>query len=262
MTEKPFLACQVNYSAAVVPVVSVTTGTAGSSAVRVYNLECRCPRDVAYFLEVGGDGAGADNSRIDNLNVNFDKTLLATSVSDAAGVRITRGQINTVIVSGNIDLVSGQAVIRKSSGKVEKVIFDKLTQSNGYSFISTGVNYDNTTPSFEFIGGFFNRPDKLTSLVSGYSVICGGNVVSSKTGEVFTTTTGSVNISGHMQYGNSAIPSTPVSGVTWAIKGFGIFADVGNATAVRGSHCYNTNTSLAGGVGPVVANGSSWLSVV
>lgn len=251
-----------NYSAAVVPVVSVTTGTAGSSAVRVYNLECRCPRDVAYFLEVGGDGAGADNSRIDNLNVNFDKTLLATSVSDAAGVRITRGQINTVIVSGNIDLVSGQAVIRKSSGKVEKVIFDKLTQSNGYSFISTGVNYDNTTPSFEFIGGFFNNPDKLTSLVSGYSVVCGGNVVSSKTGEVFTTTTGTVNISGHMQYGNSAIPSTPVSGVTWVIKGFGIFADVGNATAVRGNHCYNTNTSLAGGVGPVVANGSSWLSVV
>ena len=251
-----------NYSSATVPVLSVTTGSAGSSSVRVYNLECRCPRDVAYFLELGGDGAGADNSRIDNLKVNFDKTLLATSVSDAAGVRITRGQINTVIVSGNIDLVSGQAVIRKSSGKVERVIFDKLIQFNGYGFISTGVNYDGTTPLVEFIGGYFSNPDKLTSLVSGYSVVCGGNVVSSKTGEVFTTTTGTVNISGYMQYGNSAIPSTPVSGVTWAIKGFGIFADVGNATAVRGSHCYNTNTSLAGGVGPVVANGSSWLSVV
>lgn len=251
-----------NYSSATVPVLSVTTGSAGSSSVRVYNLECRCPRDVAYFLELGGDGAGADNSRIDNLKVNFDKTLLATSVSDAAGVRITRGQINTVIVSGNIDLVSGQAVIRKSSGKVERVIFDKLTQFNGYGFISTGVNYDGTTPLVEFIGGYFSNPDKLTSLVSGYSVVCGGNVVSNKTGEVFTTTTGTVNISGHMQYGNSSIPSTSVSGVTWVIKGFGIFADVGNATAVRGNHCYNTNSSLAGGVGPAAANGSSWLSVV
>lgn len=251
-----------NYSSATVPVVSVTTGSAGSSSVRVYNLECRCPRDVAYFLEVGGDGAGADNSRIDNLKVSFDRTLLSASVVDANGVRVTRGQINTIILSGNIETASGQAVVRKSSGKVERVIFDKLTQFNGYSFISTGVNYDGTTPAFEFIGGFFSNPDKLTSLVSGYSVVCGGNVVSSKTGEVFTTTTGTVNISGHMQYGNSCIPSTAVSGVTWSVKGFGIFADVGNATAVKGNHCYNTNSSLAGGVGPASANGSSWLSVV
>ncbi len=84
-------------------------------------------------------------------------------------------------------------------------------------------------------------------------------LILSKTGEVFIYNSCTVNISGHMQYGNSAIPSTPVSGVTWVIKGFGIFADVGNATAVRGNHCYNTNTSLAGGVGPVAANGKSWI---
>lgn len=251
-----------NYSAASVPVISVTTGSAGSSAVRVYNLECRCPRDVAYFLEIGGDGAGADNSRIDNLKVNFDKTLLSSSVTDANGIRITRGQINTMTLSGVIDAASNQAVVRKSSGKVERVIFDKLVQTNGFTLLSTGVNYDATTPTVEFIGGFYSNPDKLVSLLSGFSVICAGNVVSSKTGEVFTTTTGVVNVSGHMQYANSCIPSTAVSGVTWSVKGFGIFADVGNATAVRGNHCYNTNSSLGGGVGPVAANGSSWLSVV
>ncbi|WP_237766957.1 hypothetical protein, partial [Enterobacter hormaechei] len=251
-----------NYSAASVPVISVTTGSAGSSAVRVYNLECRCPRDVAYFLEIGGDGAGADNSRIDNLKVNFDKTLLASSVTDANGIRITRGQINTMTLSGVIDAASNQAVVRKSSGKIERVIFDKLVQTNGFTLLSTGVNYDATTPTVEFIGGFYSNPDKLVSLLSGFSVICAGNVVSSKAGEVFTTTTGVVNVSGHMQYANSCIPSTAVSGVTWSVKGFGIFADVGNATAVRGNHCYNTNSSLGGGVGPVAANGSSWLSVV
>ncbi|WP_193854003.1 hypothetical protein, partial [Enterobacter hormaechei] len=251
-----------NYSAASVPVISVTTGSAGSSAVRVYNLECRCPRDVAYFLEIGGDGAGADNSRIDNLKVNFDKTLLASSVTDANGIRVTRGQINTMTLSGVIDAASNQAVVRKSSGKIERVIFDKLVQTNGFTLLSTGVNYDATTPTVEFIGGFYSNPDKLVSLLSGFSVICAGNVVSSKTGEVFTTTTGGVNISGHMQYANSCIPSTAVSGVTWSVKGFGLSADVANVTAVRGNHCYNTNSSLAGGVGPVAANGSSWLSVV
>ncbi|MCU3055821.1 hypothetical protein N8S95_10710, partial [Enterobacter hormaechei subsp. steigerwaltii] len=251
-----------NYSAATVPVISVTTGSAGSSAVRVYNLECRCPRDVAYFMEVGGDGAGADNSRIDNLKVNFDKTLLASSVTDANGIRITRGQVSTMTLSGAIDAASNQAVVRKSSGKIERVIFDKLVQTNGFTLLSTGVNYDATTPTVEFIGGFYSNPDKLVSLLSGFSVICAGNVVSSKTGEVFTTTTGGVNISGHMQYANSCIPSTAVSGVTWSVKGFGLSADVANVTAVRGNHCYNTNSSLAGGVGPVAANGSSWLSVV
>lgn len=251
-----------NYSSATVPVISVTTGSSGSSAVRVYNLECRCPRDVAYFLEVGGDGAGADNIRVDNLKVNFDKTLLATSVTDANGIRITRGQVNTMILSGAIDCTSNQAVVRKSSGKIGSVIFDRLTQTNGFSLLISGVNYDGTTPAIEFIGGFYSNPDKLVSLLSGFSVVCSGNVVSSKTGEVFTTTTGVVNISGHMQYGNSCIPSSAVSGVTWSVKGFGIFADVGNATAVRGNHCYNTNSSLGGGVGPVAANGSSWLSVV
>lgn len=105
-----------NYSSATAPVISVTTG---SSVVRVYNLECRCPRDVAYFMENGGDGAGADNSRIDNLKVNFDKTLLAASVTDANGIRISRGQVNTITLSGVIDAASNQAVVRKSSGKKE-----------------------------------------------------------------------------------------------------------------------------------------------
>lgn len=251
-----------NYSSATVPVISVTTGSAGKSAVRVYNLECRCPRDVAYFLEVGGDGAGADNSRIDNLKVNFDKTLLSASITDANGIRVTRGQVNMMTISGAIDAVTNQAVVRKSSGKIERVIFDKLVQANGFTLLSTGVNYDATTPTIEFIGGFYSSPDKLISLMSGFSVICSGNVVSSKSGEVFTTTTGTVNVSGHMQYANSCIPSTAVSGVTWSVKGFGLSADVANATAVRGNHCYNTNSSLAGGVGPVAANGSSWLSVV
>ncbi|MGL5283803.1 MAG: hypothetical protein ACRC8W_19050 [Plesiomonas shigelloides] len=251
-----------NYSSSTVPVISVTTGSAGSSAVRVYNLECRCPRDVAYFLEVGGDGAGADNSRVDNLKVNFDKTLLASTVNDASGVRLTRGQINTLIISGSIDATSGQAVVRKSSGKVERVIFDKLTQVNGYSFISTGVNFDSTLPNIQFIGGFYSNPDKMVSLVSGGTINLASPNAFNKTGEVFSTTTGTVAVIGAITYGNSCIPSSSVSGVTWNLRGFGVYADVGNATAVRGCHCYNTNSSLAGGVGPVSANGSSWVSVV
>ncbi|EJH1509124.1 hypothetical protein NCS78_004321 [Escherichia coli] len=251
-----------NYSSSTVPVISVTTGSAGSSAVRVYNLECRCPRDVAYFLEVGGDGAGADNSRVDNLKVNFDKTLLASTVNDASGIRLTRGQINTLIISGNIDAISGQAVVRKSSGKIERVIFDKLTQINGYSFISTGVNFDATLPSIQFIGGFYSNPDRMVSLVSGATINLASPNAFNKTSEVFSTTTGTVTVIGAITYGNSCIPSAAVTGVTWSIRGFGVFADVSNVSAVRGGHCYNTNASLAGGVGPVAANGTSWISVV
>lgn len=72
-------------------------------------------------------------------------------------------------------------------------------QTNGFTLLSTGVNHDATTPTVEFIEGFYSNPDKLISLWSGFSITCSDNVASSKTGEVFTTTTGSVNISGHMQ---------------------------------------------------------------
>ncbi|WP_172606636.1 hypothetical protein [Pantoea coffeiphila] len=251
-----------NYAKCTVPVISVTTGTASNAAVRIHKLTCRCPRNVAYFFEVGGDGAGADASRIDNLEVTFDAAILRPDAPEAYGVKVTRGQINNLVITGSISLAAGQSVLRTSGGKISLVTFDKLNQVNGYTCRATKGNFDASIPEFKFIGGLYTSPEKLVSLVTGYSIDTAGPTVVSKTGEIFTTTAGLVNVQGQVIYGNSCIPVDPVVGVTWSVRGFGINADVRNISAVRGGHCYNTNPSLAGGIGPSAANGSSWQSVI
>lgn len=77
---------------------------AGSSSVRLYNLQCRRPRDVDYFLDVGEDGTTSNNSRIYNLKLNFDKTLLLFYVSYVCDVNLYLGQINSLTVTGDIEM--------------------------------------------------------------------------------------------------------------------------------------------------------------
>lgn len=84
--------------------ISVTTGMAGSSSVRLYNFQCRHPRDADYLLDVGGDGAASNNSRIYNSKLNFDKTLLLFYVNYLCGVNLYRGQINSLTVTGKIEI--------------------------------------------------------------------------------------------------------------------------------------------------------------
>lgn len=241
--------------------IAVTTGTAGNASVRVYNAECDCPRDVSYFFEVGGSGAGSDNTRVDCLKLKLNKTLLNSSIADANVLRITRGQVNSLTIEGSVDCSSGQAVVRKSSGKIDRTVFNNLNQQNGYAYISTGVHYDGSIPRILFIGGFFSNPDKIVSLKSGSEINLASPNIFNKAGEIFETTSGVMSLNGVVTYGNSCIPTTSVAGVTWNIRGFGIFADAGNANPAKGFHCYNTNTGLAG-VGPVVANGGSWVSII
>ncbi|ELC6297131.1 hypothetical protein RJO53_003053 [Enterobacter hormaechei] len=69
-------------------------------------------------------------------------------------------------------------------------------------------------------------------------------------------------MSGAIGYGNSCIPATSKSGVFWNIKGFGIYADAAIASSARGNYCYNTNTSIQGGIGLVAANGTTWVSLI
>lgn len=251
-----------DFSGSDVPVISVTTGTAGNSSVSVHNLSCICPRNVACFLEVGGDGAGSDVSRIDNLEISFDAAILNANVPEGYGVKVTRGQINNLTMDGSITLSSGQSVLRKSGGKISMVTYNNLNQINGFSCYATTGNFDSSTPTFKFIGGSYTSPDKLISLVTGYSVEAAGATVFSKIGEIFYTTAGVVKVQGQLLYGNSCIPTQPAAGVTWLVKGFGISADVNNIGVNRGGYCYNTNPSLAGGVGPVAADGASWVSII
>lgn len=251
-----------NYLSSTVAVISVTTGTAGSSSVRLYNLECRCPRDVVYFLDVGGDGAASDNSRIDNLKLNFDKTLLPSSVNGACGVNLYRGQINSLTVTGCIEMSTGQAVIKKSGGKFEKIILNNLIQLNGASILGTQPNYDGSTVAIQIIGGVFTNPDKIANLIGNYTVAAASPIITDKVGEIFAATSSAVNLSGAIGYGNSCIPATSKSGVFWNIKGFGIYADAAIASSARGNYCYNTNTSIQGGIGLVAANGTTWVSLI
>lgn len=251
-----------NYATARVPVISVTTGTAGNSAVKVGNLSCRCPRHVSHFIEIGGDGAGADTSRVDNLSVYFEETHFAQHIADAWGVKVTRGQVSNMVIGGVVTLIAGQSVLLKTGGKISTVTFDNLKQNNGYSCYAKGRNFDTSLPYFQFVAGFYTSPDRLVQLETGFSVDLAGPVVNSKVDEVFSALSGTVHLAGHIAYENSCIPSAPAKGVIWSIKGFGIFADVANAATTRGLHCYNTNRLLAGGTGPAVANGSEWSSLI
>lgn len=251
-----------DFSGDPVPVISVTTGTAGNATAAVSNLSCRCPRRVAHFIEVGGDGAGADTSRIDRLNVEFQSVMFNSAVADACGVKLTRGQISHLVVRGDLTLAPGQCVVRQTGGKIATVVFDHVTQTNGYTFLASAKNVDSSLPAFQFTGGFYTSPDKLLSLVSGYSVNTSGPDVRAKAGEVFTTTQGMVKVEGHVMYDSSCIPVKPVAGVSWEVMGFGIRADVGNISAGCGGFCYNTNPSLAGGNGLAASNGSVWKSIL
>lgn len=47
----------------------------------------------------------------------------------------------------------------------------------------------------------------------------------------------------------------------WNVRGFGIYANVTIASSACGNYCYNTNTSISGGIGLVAANGTTWVSL-